>query len=449
MSSSSADATPVSDPSHDRYGQHLSADEVYGLVKPTDEALDDVHEWLSSHGLQPHQYSNAKDWISIALPVETVERLLDTEYNVYEHIDGTQLVRTPGWSLPQHLHKHIDTIQPTTSFLRPLGEKATYVEWGGPHWTPPSYQPPSNATIAKVCNVSSVTPECFMELYQTKGYVPKAAGKNQVGFTNYLGEIPIRPDTAMFLQKYRPEAVSSAYKTPEISIDGGPVQDGPLTPDEAAEGISREANLDFQAIAGISWPTPITAWSTGGMPPFIPDLNTPTNTNEPYLTWVQYLLAQPSFPQVITSSYGDDEQSVPQSYAIRVCQEFAQVGARGTSLLFSSGDRGVGLPGTCVSNDGKNTTEFIPAFPAGCPYVTAVGGVMNFEPEVAVYRAPYNDSKGVFHGLYASGSGFSNYFPRPAYQKDVVDNYVKNLNGLYDGLYNKGKYSPTFCQKSP
>ena len=157
---------------------------------------------------------------------------------------------------------------------------------------------------------------------------------------------------------------------------------------------------------------------------------------------MNWLLSQSVIPQVISTSYDDDEQSVPPSYADRVCKQFALVGARGTSLLFPSGDRGDGYPGTCLSNDGKNMTMLIPAFPARCPYVTSVGATMHFEPEVAVYRPPYTNATGVFHGLYASGSGFSNYFTRPKYQDKVVSAYAKNLGGLYDGLYNNGKSSP-------
>ena len=50
--------------------------------------------------------------------------------------------------------------------------------------------------------------------------------------------------------------------------------------------------------------------STGGSPPFISDSITPTNTNEPYLDWLNFILAQETIPQVITTSYGDDEQTV-------------------------------------------------------------------------------------------------------------------------------------------
>ena len=49
---------------------------------------------------------------------------------------------------------------------------------------------------------------------------------------------------------------------------------------------------------------------------------------------------------------------------------FAQLGAMGVSILFGSGDGGIGgaglVIGSCLSNDGKNRTEFLPTFPASC-----------------------------------------------------------------------------------
>jgi hypothetical protein len=53
--------------------------------------------------------------------------------------------------------------------------------------------------------------------------------------------------------------------------------------------------------------------------------------------------------------------------------------------------------------------------------VTSVGGTNNID-EV---------------GTFFSGGGFSDYFPRPSYQNEAVEAYLKKLpNGLYDGLYN-------------
>src|ERR1700761_9057550 len=103
------------------------------LVKPSDESLGLIRNWLQKNGVQLEQlqYSAAKDWIDISLPIKTVESLLKTEYQVFEHDDGTRLVRTLNWSLPQNLHDHIDTIQPTTSFFRYSPQKSTAigVDW--------------------------------------------------------------------------------------------------------------------------------------------------------------------------------------------------------------------------------------------------------------------------------------------------------------------------------
>ena len=107
------------------------------------------------------------------------------------------------------------------------------------------------------------------------------------------------------------------------------------------------------------------------------------------------------------------------------------LGARGASLVFSSGDVGVGdgnpdpATQTCFTNDGQNRTRFIPMFPASCPLlvhvfciayvfavdafgtmhsVTAVGGTLSI-PEVA---APF------------SGGGFSDIVSFRSFRSNVT-----------------------------
>ena len=134
-----------------------------------------------------------------------------------------------------------------------------------------------------------------------------------------------------------------------------------------------QANLDVQYAESISFPTPNIFYSTAGTPPFIPDVQETANLNEPYLDWLDFILIQKTIPQTISTSYGDDEQTVPRDYATSVCNMFAQLGAMGVSILFGSGDGGVGGVGndglgngSCLSNDGMNRTEFLPTFPASC-----------------------------------------------------------------------------------
>lgn len=156
--------------------------------------------------------------------------------------------------------------------------------------------------------------------------------------------------------------------------------------------------------------------------PLVPTLdNGYPSTNEPYLEFLTYLLnlSDTELPQTLTTSYGEEEQSVPQDYALKVCNLFMQLGGRGVSVLFSSGDSGPG--GSCKSNVDNTTTTFLPTFPAGCPYVTSVGATTGSAPERAV--------------SFSSG-GFSIYHDRPSYQETAVSSYLDTIGETYAGLFN-------------
>ncbi|EJD48553.1 tripeptidyl peptidase A [Auricularia subglabra TFB-10046 SS5] len=405
----------VSDPRSTRYGQHLSKADVEGLIAPRPDSLRLVTEWLSDHGFTSDDISfpPARDWVKVDASVGKLEQMLDTKYHVWEHADGGDpIVRTTQYSLPVHLHEHIDVVQPTTLFAR----------LGANHRSTVKIEPMEDltalATPAPSCN-SSITLQCLEDLYNINGYVPQAADRNTVGITGYLEEFANTVDLQSFFKSQKPAGANFTFET--ILINNGT---NPQDPSQAGG----EASLDVQFAFGLAFPTAATFFSTGGRPPFIPDLGTPRNTNEPYLDWVEFVLGLDSPPLVISTSYGEEEQTVPESYARRVCADFAQLGARGVTLVFSSGDGGVGdgdsNPATqeCITNDGTNTTRFMAAFPAGCPFVTAVGGT-HFIPEVAI-------------GF--SGGGFSDFFERPAYQDAIVSAFLDTVpQETYAGLFNR------------
>lgn len=80
---------------------------------------------------------------------------------------------------------------------------------------------------------------------------------------------------------------------------------------------------------------------------------------------------------------------------------------RGITVIHSSADEGLGRG--CLSNDGRNKTEFEVFFPSTCPYVLSVGGTQGVFPETA----------------WSAGSGgFSRYFPRPWYQNMAIKTYL-------------------------
>ncbi|KAM5543114.1 hypothetical protein V8D89_002988 [Ganoderma adspersum] len=406
----------VSDPAHGRYGQHLSEEEVTALVAPHPDSVDLVESWLQAHDLDiaSSHRSHAGDSITIRVSVAQAEKMLGTKYNVFRHDKSDDyVIRTMNYSLPNVLHEHVALVSPTTYFGTMKSMKATsFVNEAGPTIeSDPNVArkgPNSLATAPSSC-AEGITPSCLRALYNVGDYVPRATKVNRLGVAGYLDQFPNRADLQHFFRNYRPDAVNSSYTLVQVNNGGD---------DQSVIGV--EANLDIQYTMGISFPTPNIYYSTGGSPPFIPDSKTQTNTNEPYLDWLTFLLRQKTIPQTITTSYGDDEQTVPHDYAIHVCNLFAQLGCRGVTLLFASGDNGVG-GGQCLTNDGKNRTEFVPAFPASCPFVTTVGGTTNISPEVAINF---------------SGSGFSNYFARPSYQTKAVSAYLTGLGDTYKGMFN-------------
>ena len=252
------------------------------MVAPSEKATSAVHGWLAAEGVESSRlgHTPAKDWIRLSLPVAHAERLLDTEYSVFEHEDGDRIVRAPVWSLPSDLHEHIDTIQPTNSFFRPGGLRRSLkplepVSDLGGHLSPEAFNEianvPDDAPIPKACNTSAVTSKCLRAFYQTIGYKPKVPGQVQVGLTDFLKEANNRSDVRIFLEKFRPDAVSAADTFTVDVINGGDNQQTPDTPAQLAAGKDLEGNLDAETIIGIDYPIPLTAFTTGGMPPFKPD----------------------------------------------------------------------------------------------------------------------------------------------------------------------------------
>ncbi|KAK2772828.1 hypothetical protein FQN53_004433 [Emmonsiellopsis sp. PD_33] len=439
----------ISNPFHGRYGQFLTRDEANSLLRPSQNAIDCVQNWLKAHSVLMHRHivNPTSDWITVTLTIEEAELLLDTKYHTYQS-GGQTAIRTTEWSLPQELHDMIDTIQPTTSFMRiPSYIRARQIE--GPEVADFNQLAedvengigtginlnniPPNLTPGQACNASAVTPLCLRTLYGTLYYKANGQGKTKMALVNYSGEFNNRSDISQFLETYRPDSVSAAQSFEDVSINGGINQQSPVTPEQYANGDGKEGNLDAEVMLGIANPIPLTTYTVGGpKPPFIPDPFNPANTNEPFLSWLNWILAQPDseLPSVVSTSYGDVEHTVPISYARRVCNGFAQLGARGVSVIMGSGDRGVGRPGTCYSNDGLSTPQFLVSFPDSCPWVTSVGAAKGIEPEVVAV----NERNG-----FSSGGGFSNYFPRPGFQMNnagSVAQYLSSIGDLHKGMFN-------------
>ncbi|KAJ5640090.1 Peptidase S8/S53 subtilisin/kexin/sedolisin [Penicillium longicatenatum] len=408
----------MSTPGHEKYGQHFRThDEMKRMLQPSAASVDAIQQWLEDAGIT--NIEQDADWMKFSTDVETANKLLDANFQYYvgdeQHVER---LRTLEYSIPDSLVDHIHMVSPTVRFGQVHANRATM--HGKKKLVDESFRKASHYTSSD-CN-TAITPQCLKDLYSIGDYKAQSDNGNKVAFASYLEQYARYSDLALFEKNIAPYATGQNFTV--IQYNGG-------GNDQHSTKDSSEANLDLQYIVGISSPVPVTEYSTGGRGPLVPDLDQPdpsNDENEPYLEMLQNVvkLDDADLPQVISNSYGEDEQSVTVKYAQSVCNLYAQLGSRGVSIIFSSGDSGVGA--ACETNDGKNATHFPPQFPAACPWVTSVGATTHIAPEKAVY--------------FSSG-GFSDLWDRPSYQDDAVNDYLGTLGDKWSGLFNpKGRAFP-------
>ncbi|EPE04162.1 tripeptidyl-peptidase [Ophiostoma piceae UAMH 11346] len=400
----------VSTPGHPSYGKHLTRNQLRAYTAPSVEAVDSVQAWLAEHGIAGADAKISNDWVAVTTTVEHANTLLDTRFDWYQYEDSdTPVLRTLAYSVPNALVDHVDLVQPTTRFGRFSTQKSTVFDI--------QYLPANRVASVDVVEPMScdyeITPACLRSLYNIHYTVPKNATGNLVGFASYLEEYARHSDLDLFTKNQAPAAIGQSFDV--VKLNGG-------LDNQTSSDDSGEANLDLQYILGVSNPIPIVEYSTGGRGPLVatPDEPTQPGSNEPYLEFLTALkdLPDSQLPQTLSTSYGEEEQSVPAEYAYKVCDLFMELGARGVSILFSSGDSGPGH--TCVRVS-DNAPYFQSTFPAGCPYVTAVGGTVKTNPEKAV--------------SFSSG-GFSYLHARPSWQNASVSTYLKGIGSTYAPYFN-------------
>jgi tripeptidyl-peptidase-1 len=290
----------MSTPDHPSYGNHFHThEEMKRMLQPSAESADSIRDWLESAGI--NRIEQDADWMTFYTTVETANELLAANFQFYansaKHIER---LRTLQYSVPEALMPHINMIQPTTRFgqLRVQGAILhTQVKE-----TDEAFR--SNAvSTSPDCN-SIITPQCLKNMYNVGDYQADDDNGNKVGFASYLEEYARYSDLELFEKNVAPFAKGQNFSV--IQYNGG-------LNDQHSSASSSEANLDLQYIVGVSSPVPVTEFSVGGRGELVPDLDQPDpndNNNEPYLEFLQKVLKmeQQDLPQVISTSYGENEQ---------------------------------------------------------------------------------------------------------------------------------------------
>lgn len=351
----------VSTPDSPSYGKYLDIQEINEIFAPSNATYAAVESWLQSHGVASYTKQSGSIWFQTT--VSTANAMLSTNFKSYSDPTGIEKLRTLQYSIPEELVGHVDLISPTTYFgttkpmraLKPQKVASVARAKSLPYPFPQKPSGCNETVIHKNVTYQIFHPDCLRAKYGVDGYTPSAKSGSRIGFGSFLNETSSFSDLALFEKHYGlPNQTISVFL-----INGATDVQPPSNKNDS------EANLDVQTIVSFTHPLPITEFVVAGIPPYIPDPALPVGDpvqNEPWLEYYEFLMSKTNaeLPQVITNSYGDEEQTVPQSYAIRVCNQIGLMGLRGISILASSGDTGVGM--SCVASN-STTPQFNPMFP--------------------------------------------------------------------------------------
>ena len=351
-----------------RYGAHLTKEQVAQLVAPNPDTLKLVISWLGHNGVPPTSISmtHGGGWLTaVGVPVSRANKLLRASYQIYYH-PGTNesILRTVGYALPAALHTHVRTVVPTTAFT---SRQLLQTEEAPRSGSSGAAEQAKNATSGESGNMLShreayepnLHPSFLRWVYRMDAYIPKATNRNKLGIVGYSNESPNQLDIVEFMSDYRTDATSAIPHVESIVDDGY----------QRLRGV--QANLETQYALALTFPTPVFYYmGTGYGAQLEPDpdgLGTVVpSPNDQYLQWLNYMTAQADseIPRTISLGYGTEEPDISLEYANALCEMFAQLGARGVSVLAASGDAGVGQGKGCLTKYGY--PQFYTIFPASC-----------------------------------------------------------------------------------
>lgn len=388
------------------------------------------------------------------------------------------MVACDQYHVPKAIQGHIDYITPGVKGIKTsLRKRTTKAKRGRKSKSHPAYTSPKvksfphsymNTSDLSTCD-EAITPACLQALYNFTAPLPNAtvSANNSMGIFEE-GDFYSQTDLNLFFQTYAPYIPNGTHPIPNY-VDGA---EAPVPVSEAGG----ESDLDFQLAYPIIYPQTTTLYQTddinyaegtistsGIFNTFLDALDGSYCTYSAYGETGDDPTLDPTYPDtlpggyngtlqcgvytpanVISISYGEQEQDLPAYYQQRQCNEFLKLGLQGVSIFVASGDTGVGgLEGDGTANGClRNGTVFSPTQPNSCPWLTNVGatkvyaGYSVFDPESAA-----NDPSGdPDDSEYSSGGGFSNIFPIPAYQAAAIASFFNTSNPPYPYYYD-GDYA--------
>jgi len=350
----------VSHPESLNYGKHWDPVKVAQTFRPSFETIETVRAWLIEEGVEADRVRLSKSggWVHVDVTVEEAERLLGTEYHVYQYggEGGREHIACKEkYHLPEHVSKHVELVMPTLHFdVKVIRDGSAakrdsppgYKNMGRPGSgiVNPKFTGAIETVLTELANCDQqITPDCIRALYNFV-YEPQATDKNTIGIVEYSPEAYLDADMDAFFGNYSPSQVGQ--RPALVSIDGGYEQTlfGGFS-------INGEADLDLQYAMALVGPSQnVTLYQAGDLDEatcfkgasfnnFLDALDASYCSFEggdnpeydaiypdPYGGYTGPAdCGTAPLSNVISTSYGDTEAYYGAAYSVRQCAEYGKV----------------------------------------------------------------------------------------------------------------------------
>lgn len=426
-------ARAVSDPSSSQYRHYLTHDEYVSQYAPTSAQVAAVKSWLTKSGLQVGQIGPDNHFVSFSGTIAAASTAFGTQFALYQ-VPG-QVAQAPDsdLSVPSALGGLVLSV----TGLTPVGHMVQPADLG----PPPAFvnAPPCSSYYGEKLATNLPPFQGKTLPYAPCGYVPSQLrgaygvtesglkGSDQtVAITDAFDASTLLSDANEYATRHGDPAFAPGQFQDRSFPEGASTNPEPIGVC-GGNGWYPEETLDVESVHGMAPAANVIYYGAASC-----------YDNDLMASLARAVADDQA--SIVTNSWGQptvianqpDFGCTPESPCLTITQDlvnayeslFIQGAAQGIGFYFSSGDFG----------DEEQAAGFRhPDYPAGDPWVTAVGGTSLGvgKQNQRTFETGWGTSKWVLNESgtdwvqqlpfqYGAGGGYSLIFPEPWYQEGVV-----------------------------
>eukprot|EP01114_Cavostelium_apophysatum_P003063 TRINITY_DN1279_c0_g1_i2.p1 TRINITY_DN1279_c0_g1~~TRINITY_DN1279_c0_g1_i2.p1 ORF type:complete len:607 (+),score=126.29 TRINITY_DN1279_c0_g1_i2:95-1822(+) len=393
-------ALQISDPHNlEQFGKQLTLSQLNERMQISQEEVDSLVAYLMKSGLPSENIfvGQGRSFIKIQGEAAVLSEILQCKFYRFQHVDSDESEEVhrciTEYSVPKVFDDLIAFVEPVHGFSRTtpklVRQKKQDFLWGIERELELRQEDDEeddgmNTEVSNVFERYNITITSDM------------SGANNSQAVWELEDSFSPSDLQSFFSTFLPKLAGQ-----KIVGYPGPVPNQPSQADT-------EAQLDVEYIMGVGQKAPTYFYNYNG-----------SDILASFLEWANDLSNDPRPPYVHSISYGEYGGNYPVPFVHKISNEWMKLGTRGVTLVYASGDDGVGC-------DSSSCSQFEFPYPSS-PWITLLGSTNLLQSSNGDYYET---------GASFSSGGFSNDYGMPDWQKKVVEAYLAMPNQVPTTYFN-------------